>query len=196
MKKTGSRFTKEEREKLLATISEHYLSGFPQAVIAQELGVCQQQVSRYLKELRRRWVTRSEAATKELIAAELAKIDNLEREYWDAWRRSVGTHQIKTTEQRTGGDGKGGKGLKARNGLKASVKTEDLVGAPEFLKGIQWCIERRCKMLGLDKPVKFSPTNPAGDDGPEGGGGFVVVLPAKVESVDEWQRQYSPDTTE
>ncbi|MHC4984512.1 MAG: hypothetical protein ACYTF6_15275, partial [Planctomycetota bacterium] len=27
-------------------------------------------------------------------------------------------------------------------------------GDPRFLAGVQWCIERRCKILGLDAPTK------------------------------------------
>lgn len=36
------------------------------------------------------------------------------------------------------------------------ITSQDLeeTGNPRFLQGIQWCIDRRCKLLGLDAPIK------------------------------------------
>lgn len=40
-----------------------------------------------------------------------------------------------------------------RDGWNTS-KDENTVGDPRFLNGIDRCIERRCKLLGLDAPIK------------------------------------------
>ncbi len=71
----------------------------------------------------------------EAKAKELARVDHLEREYWEAWERSVGEHRTKT------------------------LKTEEINGDPRYLSGIQWCINKRCELLGLDAPSKTDITS-------------------------------------
>ncbi len=40
--------------------------------------------------------------------------------------------------------------------------TKDSVNAPKFLAGVQWCINKRCEVLGLNAPAKVAPTDPSG----------------------------------
>lgn len=103
-------------------MSDLYLQGQLQADIASELGLSEATVSRDLKVLHKEWLAGSQVGFSKARARELAKIDRLEREYWEAWKRS-----------RTGGQ----------------------AGDPRFLTGIQWCIERRCKIMGIDAPTKM-----------------------------------------
>jgi predicted transcriptional regulator len=80
--------TQIERDSDLVKIGSLYFQGKTQADIAKELKITQQQISYDLKTLQTRWIE----AGKEIIDAakgrELAKIDNLEREYWQAYRQS------------------------------------------------------------------------------------------------------------
>ncbi len=78
-------------------------------------------------------------------AEELAKIDALERTYWKAWRRSCKDREVQTAEKVTGDT--------ARS--KAATRREGQSGNPAFLAGVERCIDRRCKLLGLDAPRKL-----------------------------------------
>ena len=125
-------------------IAERYLRGDYQADIARDLGVSQQQVSYDLKAIRAAWLT---AAVRDFDAAraqELAKIDAVEREYWEAWERS------KKDKETTLHDVDGAKQIK-----KATIRREGQSGNPAYLVGILTCIERRCSILGLDAPKRF-----------------------------------------
>lgn len=131
-----------------------YLRGYPQVAIGKEIGCSQAQVSRLLVSLQAEWEMAYKRSIYELKMKELARIDSLEMEYWDAWRRSIGTTIRKTVKDRAG----------SKDSFNEEQTTEiDLVGNPSFLQGIQWCIERRCKLIGLDAPTKIAPTDPTGE---------------------------------
>jgi len=143
--------TKFEREKDLLEISHLYLQGITQAEIGQRLDVTQQQICYDLKILRKRWLQSSIVNINEVKAKELARVDHLEREYWEAWERSIGKHQTKTVKAR---------GTKESADLaEQTLKTEDINGDPRYLSGVQWCINKRCEVLGLDAPSKTDITS-------------------------------------
>ena len=123
-------------------IADLYLAGWTQTDIADELGVSQPTVSGDLKALQRDWLASSLIDFDAAKAQELAKIDRLEREYWTAWEESRRDKEISITEKIAS--------EKPRD--KAQIRREGQVGNPSFLSGVQWCIERRCKILGLDAP--------------------------------------------
>lgn len=159
-----------ERENDYHRITAMYLQGRTQAEIAAMLGVSQQQISLDLATVQRRWRTDTAINLDEAKQKELARIDNLERTYWDAWQHSSGEHVKTRTEhlvpaldaESEGSEGEE-KVEKKPILLKRITDTEDLVGAPAFLAGVMSCIERRCKLLGLDAPTKVAPTTPEGD---------------------------------
>lgn len=166
-KNTGPKRTKFQREQDLEYIARLYLAGSTQRRIAELLGaereyqLSQQQISNDLREVQRRWQESSLRDFDQLKAQELAKIDDLERTYREAWEVSTKPRK----RQKSGrvvrsGDGQGDKTSPERD--TAELVTEDQVGNPKFLEGIQWCIERRCSILGLDSPTKIAPTDPSG----------------------------------
>ncbi len=132
--------TKTEREEGLAKLSRLYLTGRTQTEIGKQLGISQGQVSKDLRTLQKRWQVASVAAIDEAKARELAKIDELERTYWRAWRRSCQDEEVRVAEKQTGADGEKGKTRKTTRGQ---------AGSAAFLSGVQWCIEQRCKILGI-----------------------------------------------
>jgi predicted transcriptional regulator len=125
-------------------VADLYLHGKTQWEIAGLCGTNQATISRDLKALRAEWLKASVWDVNELIGRELMKIDYLEQEYIAAWDRSKGRKEITATERTDAGNAQRG---------KASVRHEDRDGNPAFLQGIQWCIEKRCKLLGLDAPA-------------------------------------------
>ena len=127
-------------------IAEMYLHGVLQADIADELHIDQSTVSRDLKALQDEWRASSLIDIDEAKARELARIDELERTYWDGWRRSKEDAEIERTRAtETQRDGKR---------YEAGTEKRGQAGDPRFLQGVGWCIERRCKLVGIDAPEK------------------------------------------
>jgi hypothetical protein len=128
-------------------IARRYLRGEYQSAIAVALGIDQATVSRDLAAIRAAWLASAIRDFDAARAQELAKVDAVEREYWTAWERSKLDKEIATQE--AGGDGKK---------KKISLRKEGQSGNPAYLAGILTCIERRCKILGLDAPARFNVT--------------------------------------
>lgn len=149
MADTGPKRSDFQREQDYVEIARRYLQGETQASIAEHIGVTQQQISADLKTIQKRWLKSVTMMIDAAKAKELAKIDLLEQTYWNAWFASITPKEIKSSEVFTvNGDGNATK--------KASLKTEQRDGNPAFLAGVDRCIERRCKLLGLDAPVKLA----------------------------------------
>ena len=67
-------------------------------------------------------------------------------EYWSAWENS---REEKLTKR-----------AQDRDGQKTTdVKTETQAGDPKFLAGIQWCVTKRCEILGLYAPRQHQITS-------------------------------------
>jgi transcriptional regulator with XRE-family HTH domain len=148
-----------ERERDLRRTAALYLRGLTQGEIAQRLNVSRQQISYDLKVLQRRWQESALADFNAKKAAELAKVDELERTYWEAWERSCSAREVTTQERTQAGDGHMDE---AR--LKAGVRKEQRDGNSEFLRGVERCIEMRCKIIGAFAAVKIAPTTPDGEE--------------------------------
>lgn len=137
-------------------IADLYLQGWIQADIAAHINadkkrgytLSQQMISYDLRRLQAMWRESALIDIDNAKAKELAKIDRLEIEYWRAWVRSC--EDAETVKQ------------KGKPGTEPGrVQTEDVErttkgqsGDPRFLQGVQWCIERRCKVLGIDAAAK------------------------------------------
>ena len=143
--------TPTQRENDLERIAALYLKGKRQADIAAELGVSQPQVSYDLKEIHKRWRESTLVSINEAKHRELSRIDELERTYWDAWARSCEEKTKTRTEKSAGGT------------AKASVEKDQMLGNPAFLVGVQWCIEQRCKIFGINAPTKTEITGKDGE---------------------------------
>jgi len=133
------------------SIAKWYLEGVPQAEIGRRLGITQPQVSLDLAAIRKDWQKSATLAMSEYVAQELARIDHLELTYWQAWERS--THPIR--RRTTSGHGKLNDKPDAVGQSTVEIERD---GNPQFLTGILSCIERRCKLLGLDNAAN-SPQN-------------------------------------
>jgi len=122
------------------------MKGWLQTDIANELGISDATICRDLKTLYKHWEASSLVDIDSKKAEELAKIDHLEREYWDAWKRSC--EDAETIRQ------EGVAVDKIVNPSKIIKTAVGQAGDPRFLAGVQWCIERRCKIFGIDAPEK------------------------------------------
>jgi hypothetical protein len=148
-----------ERDHDLRETASLYLHGFSQGEIAQRLQVSRQQIGYDVKLLQRRWQESALADFNARKAAELAKVDELERTYWEAWQRSCQAREV-TTQEKT----QAGEGQTEDTRRKAGVRKEPRDGNPEFLRGVERCIELRCKITGTFAAVKIAPTTPDGEE--------------------------------
>lgn len=149
-----------QRENDLAIIAERYLRGYRQQDIADELDLTQPTVSNDLKTLYERWRESSLMDIDEAKARELARIDELERTYWLEWEASKKTKEVKTTKKTQGKPDQQGNPTTEK--AEASVRKEERFGDPRYLAGVQWCIQRRCAILGIDAPSKNEHTGAGG----------------------------------
>lgn len=141
---------KAEIERDRRRIADLYLQGWLQADIAKSIGVAQSTVSRDLVALHGEWKKSALLDFNEAKARELAKVDRLEREYWEAWQRSCENAETVRQEGSRKGDGDG---LPPVDKIVKTSKGQ--AGDPRFLQGVQWCIDRRCKILGVDAAQKL-----------------------------------------
>lgn len=113
------------------------IAGMGHGEIAETLGVSRQQVTYDMRIIRERWKARTTIALDDAKAQEVVKIDRLEQVYWDAWELQ-GLPITYLDEE----------GEEQEIDLHKS-------GDPALLAGILKCIDRRCKLLGLDAPIKL-----------------------------------------
>jgi transcriptional regulator with XRE-family HTH domain len=167
--------TKTQRERDNRRISQLYLQGEMQADIADALGLSQATVSRALKALQSDWRQSALIDINEAKARELAKIDTLELEYWTAWKRSQEDAESEITKMQ-GNPPKPNEANPLPAKMETQKKREGQSGNPAFLRGIEWCINKRCEILGVDAPVKQQLT---------GANGEPLIPPPSVMSDEE-----------
>lgn len=126
-------------------ISDAYARGDTMTRIAQRERVSVATVFKDLEWVREQYLLRATQAREVSIAAELLKLEALEREAWWAWERSKQPREETQTERV---DAKA-----ARS--KVSIKRHERDGDPRFLEVVRGCIEDRRKLLGLDAPTKI-----------------------------------------
>lgn len=180
---TNSKKVQLER---LANVSKLYLRGIPQYKIAERLKCSPAQVSKDLKKLAQQWKASAEANIDEVMQRELAKIDNLEMIYHDAWEKSCGKKTTRRQKKKIGGDqvkvlGKGKKSPEFKNLFTENMQSEEeMLGDPRYLSGIQWCIQMRNEILGYGAAKKIDLTS-KGEKMPSGA---VIILPSNGREID------------
>ena len=141
-----------EREVRRALVAELYLKQYTQVEITKIIekddrftDVTRQTITYDLNAIRKQWRETTTRNLDEDKERELSRIDALEREYWRQYEASMEDRLITSQEGRL--DAKG-----QPQPTKASKRTETRTGDPRYLAGIQWCIQQRCIMLGLNEP--------------------------------------------
>jgi hypothetical protein len=141
MAKTKRTHTQRQADR--ATAARLILKGKSQSEVALQLGLSQPMVSYDLRIIREQWLDSAVRDFDEARAVELAKINALELEYWEQWELSKLPRTTEGSKLVEGGNYPGAL-------TEASIKTQQREGNPAFLAGVQWCIDRRCRLLGLD----------------------------------------------
>jgi hypothetical protein len=138
-KKHGFRVKNVRIDKRRCRVAEMYIQGKYQWQIAEELGIVQSAVSQDLKAIQAEWAEKRAAQIDAHKAKELARLDLVERELWEAWQRSKGGDMdVRLTEAQS-----------KATGIVPRAPRRDLPpGSVEFLNAIARCIELRCKIVG------------------------------------------------
>lgn len=155
-----------------AEIAQRYLRRQTQHQIAEALGISRHMVQDDLEAIQERWRKDTTRGLDQDKARELARIDELERTYWQAWERSQQEKESFTQETESptaeqialmecAPDYDKTKPV-PRVVTKEVSRREGQSGNPAFLAGVMTCIDRRCKLLGLDPPIR---TEVSGKDG-------------------------------
>jgi hypothetical protein len=156
------RFRILERRRRVAAL---YLRGAGQWEIGRQLDVSQQCIAKDIRALEQDWRQSALVDIDMAKAKELARVDRLERVAWRAWQRSC--RQKEKTASRLE------KKLDAQQGRTVSSKqTEARDGNPEYLKRVEWCINKRCELLKLNPPQRLEH------------GGSLDLPPIRTESVE------------
>lgn len=144
--------TEIQRERDLVEVARLYLRGETQQAITDELNrryyttapLSRQAIGYDIKVLITRWRKTAFRDINERKAEELARIDALEREYWTAWENSLNQFESRIVK----GKGRASAGGKPDT-MEQTTRTEDRNGDPRYLQGVQWCISKRCEILGI-----------------------------------------------
>ena len=147
---TGPKRTHHQLQRDRQSIADWYCQGMTQAAIAERINadpereyqLSQQTISNDIRSIQSAWLASSLRDFDDMRAEQLGKIDRLEREYWRGWERSCEDAETVVKKQ----DPKG------ERQMQQTLKGQ--AGSPAFLAGVERCIERRCKLLGLDAPEK------------------------------------------
>lgn len=175
-----------EKERDRARIAQLYCEGKTLRDIARDLsenydgGIAFQTISKDLKHIREEW-RKSRIRDFDLAKAEeLAKIDRVEAEAWSEWFRSRmdKEQQAEQHTERPGPNPAVGALREVLRTTKRHVKIERRDGNPYFLDLVLRCVEKRCKILGLDAPSKIS----IGGDGVAG----IEAMVALAQNPDEY----------
>jgi hypothetical protein len=143
--------SRAERENDLVIVADMYIRGKTQAQMLEHLGdirdysLTQQQISYDIKAIHKRWLDSSLVDYDQVKARELARIDRLEQEYWDAWIRSLQDKEVSVAAKTTGKE----------TTSKTELRREGQAGNPRFLDGVMKCIEQRLKIFGLYAPTQI-----------------------------------------
>lgn len=148
-----------EREHDLQDTLRWYLEGKTQAEIAKVIGVSREQIKYDLATIRERWRNNTTFNLDEAKQGELARIDHLERTYWEGWALSLQEkvdtrqEQLTFTTEEVASKGKKPKRFENKH-TKGVIERKQMIGNAAMLQGVQWCISERCRILGL-----YAPTN-------------------------------------
>ena len=107
------------------------------------------QIYNDFKAVEKQWIDDSKEHIDKIKARELARLDEIEREAFNAWKLSIGVNVTKKGKQKT-----------SLTGVDSTVEKieRELNGDPRYLQIILQCQDRRAKLLGLDSPQKLDHT--------------------------------------
>jgi hypothetical protein len=173
-----------QRRAHLARVARLLLKQRSRKEIAAIVGVAPSQVTYDAKQLERLWLEDAKRDIGVVKARELARIDLLEREAWGEWERSKQSSKTVTDVGIEAG---------ASTGTRQTVRTQPRLGDPRYLAIVEWCIDLRLRLYGIDAATPFNTSvamNMGGKINETNNAG-ILIDPAKFE---QRMSQLSPAT--
>jgi len=111
--------------------------------MAVRVGLTRRTVQAELVAIRGDWKGRTQIDFESAIAQQLDRVDLVEKYAFEGWERSLTRKAVETKQA-----------VRTVNGQvdRATLRAETGNGDPAFLARMSWCIEQRCRILGLEKP--------------------------------------------
>ena len=111
--------------------------------MAVRVGLTRRTVQAELVAIRDDWKGRTQIDFESAIAQQLDRVDLVEQYALEGWERSLTRKTVETKQA-----------VRTVNGQvdRATLRAETGNGDPAFLARMSWCIEQRCRILGLEKP--------------------------------------------
>jgi len=111
--------------------------------MAVRVGLTRRTVQAELVAIRDDWKGRTQTDFESAIAQQLDRVDLVEKYAFEGWERSLTRKTVETKQA-----------VRTVNGQvdRATLRAETGNGDPAFLARMSWCIEQRCRILGLEKP--------------------------------------------
>lgn len=159
---TRNKRTPAQRSADRVIISEMLISGKPTVEIRDYINAIRpynlsiSSIVYDIKVIEKQWVQAYLTDINVAKAKELARIDKVEAAAWVAWEESK--RPLTKTEKEKVENEQSSKGNQTTNRhKKARVKTTEIESNAdkEFMKIVQWCIEQRCKILGINAPQRY-----------------------------------------
>jgi len=153
--------TLAERERDLVEIQRLYVAGATERQIAAQIAkerpytLSQAAIHHDIGTILDRWRKTACEGIEAHKARELARLAEAERNAWHQFQRSQRDRVRRVKETTSGVDG---------TNTKKSTMREEQCGDPRYLDIVLRCIEKRCKILGVDAPTKIAPTDPSGEN--------------------------------
>lgn len=148
------RRTDKQRKRDLLIIADLYLKGHSYTEIAESLEkesgylLARPTIIRDVSEAIKDWAKRAEERVNTIVGEELAKIDHLEMHYWRIYEEFDPNATGKTWDD----DEDVGGFAALIEGMTLGKKSKPTDLRLQAMAGIQWCIDRRIKLLGADSP--------------------------------------------
>lgn len=170
-------------------VAQEYLNGTPKVLLAERMGITVRQVNYYLGVLTRRWRAKSLQDITEAKAQELARLLDVERQAFIAYKASkreqikyiTAVREVVPSPPRAQPVKEPSPPPHSRKRQRSAPEQPEPdkpqfihetreeritgVGDPRYLKVMLECIDRRCRLLGLDAPIRISWEEMAKRDG-------------------------------
>lgn len=162
--KTSHKRSRLQRELDLSIIAQMALTRRTQIEISQWIGanraytLTRQQIAKDIKLVERRWQQEANVATDQRKAEELARLNRIEREAWDAIEASKVDQYHKSTSRKEMQLGDDAQSAVSDGVVYKSVSSTTRYADPRLLQIVMACIQKRCELLGLAQEPLISIT--------------------------------------
>ncbi len=161
-KKAAPKSSRAVRQAHLARVATLYCQGVPNGQIAELTDRTASAITYDVNALLKKWQAEQIEGIDKIKVEQLAKIDVVEADAWDAWKQSRGVHVKRTRKTKSTELTQAARDDAEEFRIKIPVEEvertrqkEKLAGDPRFLAIVLDCIKRRCDILGLDAPKQI-----------------------------------------